>query len=169
MRVLNKFKKEKFYYLVILAIFIIDYLTKLWITKKIPPYYTKEIIKGFFNLTHIHNRGAIFGFFANSENPYIFIFLTILSLGAFIFIIYYFLRIPITEKYLKTSLSLILGGAFGNLFDRLLRGYVVDFFDFYIGKYHWPAFNIADSSITIGAIILIIIIFFRRPKCTLCS
>ncbi|MCP2605194.1 signal peptidase II, partial [Candidatus Aminicenantes bacterium AH-873-B07] len=103
------------------------------------------------------------------QNPYIFLLLTILSFGALIFIIYYFLKIPITEKYLKLSFSLILGGAFGNLTDRLLQGYVIDFLDFYIKKYHWPAFNVADASITIGAIVLIFILIFRRTKCTLCS
>ena len=166
---LKKIKEEKFYYFIIFIIFVLDYLTKFWITKKISPYHTKEIIKGFFSLTHIHNRGAVFGFLATSPNPNIFILLTILSFAAFVFIIYYFLRIPATEKYLKFSLSLVLGGAFGNLLDRLIHGYVIDFFDFYIKKYHWPAFNIADASITIGAIILIATIIFRRPRCTLCS
>jgi signal peptidase II len=169
MSVLRKIKEEKLYYFIIIVIFITDYFTKLWITKKIPPYQTKEVIKGFFNLTHIHNRGAVFGFLGNSQNPYIFLLLTILSFGALIFIIYYFLKIPITEKYLKLSFSLILGGAFGNLTDRLLQGYVIDFLDFYIKKYHWPAFNVADASITIGAIVLIFILIFRRTKCTLCS
>ena len=169
MGVLRKIKEEKFYYFLILAIFVVDQLTKLWITKKLTLYETKKIIKGFFNLTHIHNRGAIFGFFGQSSSPYISFILTILSLVAFLIIIYYFLKIPSSERYLKLSFSLILGGAFGNILDRFSRGYVTDFLDFYIKKYHWPAFNIADASITVGAFILIFIFIFKRPKCTLCS
>jgi signal peptidase II len=96
--------------------------------------------------------------------------LTLTSLAALALVVYYFFKTPPDEKLMKISLSFILGGALGNLADRIFRGYVVDFMDFYVKKWHWPSFNVADSCITIGAILLIFLFFFkRRPKCTLSS
>lgn len=158
-----------FYYFLILSIFLADQLTKLIIKKNMIVYQSKEVIKGFFNITYIHNKGAIFGFLAHSQNPYISLFLMLASLGALALIVYYFIKIPSEEKNLKISFSLILGGAVGNLFDRVVQGYVIDFLDFHIRKFHWPAFNLADASITIGALFLIFILLTGKPKCSLCS
>lgn len=159
--------KLKFnYLLIILSVLVVDQSTKIIISRTVSPYTYISVIPGFFNLTHIHNRGAIFGFFSRSGGPFVSILLTVASLAALSFVIYYFLKTPSTEKMMKISLSLILGGALGNLVDRVFEGYVVDFADFYIRQWHWPAFNVADASITIGALCLIFVLLKRRPKCS---
>ena len=159
--------KWKFtYFLIILSVLVVDQSTKIIISQTVSPYTHISVIPGFFNLTHIHNRGAIFGFFSRSGGPFISILLTVASLAALSFVIYYFLKTPATEKMMKISLSLILGGALGNLVDRVFKGYVVDFADFYIRQWHWPAFNVADASITIGALCLIFVLLKGRPKCS---
>ena len=108
-----------------------------------------------FNLTLVHNTGAAFSLLrdAGGWQRYFFIVLT-LCVAAGICI--WLLRLPRDEKWLALSLSLILGGALGNLCDRIYLGYVVDFFDVYYGKWHWPVFNVADSAITAGAVLLVI-------------
>jgi signal peptidase II len=81
--------------------------------------------------------------------------------------VYYFVKTPAADRLMKVALSLVLAGALGNHLDRIFRGHVVDFLDFYIGRAHWPFFNVADSCITVGAGLLIFIFFFRRnPSCT---
>jgi signal peptidase II len=77
---------------------------------------------------------------------------------------YYFIKTPPSEKWMKIAMSLILGGALGNLIDRVFRGYVIDFLEFYIKDFHWPTFNFADSCITVGAFLLIIVFLVRRPS-----
>jgi signal peptidase II len=159
-------KWRHFYLLIILCVLIADQITKIVVSRAISPYTHISVIPGFFNLTHIHNRGAIFGFFSRSGAPFVSILLTGASLAALGFVIYYFLKTPSSEKMMKISLSLILGGALGNLVDRVFKGYVVDFADFYFRQWHWPAFNVADASITIGALCLIFVLLQGRPKCS---
>ena len=159
--------RRPFYFFVILFILVVDQLTKAIVVQKISLFTSNEVIPGFFNITFIQNRGAIFGFFSQSGSRLVFLLLTLTSLAALGLVVYYFFKTPPDEKLMKISLSLILGGALGNLGDRIFRGYVVDFIDFYVKKWHWPSFNVADSCITIGAILLIFLFFFkRRPKCT---
>jgi signal peptidase II len=79
---------------------------------------------------------------------------------------YYFVKTPASDGRVKLALTLILAGALGNLVDRLARGYVVDFLDFYVGRWHWPFFNVADSCITIGALLLVIFLVIRTPACS---
>jgi len=156
-----------FYFLFVLSILAVDQLAKAVVTQKISLYGSNEVIPGFFNITYIQNRGAIFGFFSQSGNHFVYLLLTLTSLAALALVVYYFFKTPPDEKLMKVSLSLILGGALGNLADRIFRGYVVDFMDFYVKKWHWPSFNVSDSCITIGAIFLIFLFFLkRRPKCT---
>ncbi len=156
-----------FYFLFILILLAADQLTKAIVAQKIPFLNSKSIIPGFFNLTHIRNRGAIFGFFSQSGSQFLYIMLTLASLAALAFVVFYFFKTPPSERLMIISLSLILAGALGNLIDRIFRGYVIDFLDFYVKKWHWPSFNISDASITIGAVFIIFIFFFRRrPKCT---
>lgn len=160
-------KRKRIYPLIILALLSVDQLTKALIARNIMIQDSKSIIPGFFNLAHIRNRGAIFGFFSRAESSILFIFLTLVSLVALGLVIYYFFKTPSSETLMKVSLSLILAGALGNLTDRFFRGYVIDFLDFYIKNWHWPSFNVADACITIGAFLLIFILIFRRRKeCT---
>ena len=155
-----------FYFLFILILLAADQLTKAIVAQKIPFLNSISIIPGFFNLTHIRNRGAIFGFFSQSGSQFLFIMLTLASLTALAFVIFYFFKTPTSERLMIISLSLILAGALGNLIDRIFRGYVIDFLDLYVKKWHWPSFNISDASITIGAFIIIFIFFFRKDlKC----
>ena len=156
--------RKRIYPVIILALLSIDQLTKALVARSILFQSSKSIIPGFFNLTHIRNRGAIFGFFSHSESRILFIFLTLVSLVALGLVIYYFFKTPSSQRYMKISLSVILAGALGNLIDRIIRGYVIDFLDFHIKNWHWPSFNVADACITIGAFLLIFILVFKRGK-----
>lgn len=155
-------KKIGFFPILIGLLVVLDQITKSAIARSVYMGTSKTVIPGFFNLSHVRNRGAIFGFWNQSGNSVIYIILTILSLCALGLVIYYYIRVPASEKFLKITLSLIMAGALGNLLDRLLRGYVIDFLDFYLGNQHFPSFNVADSCITIGAIFLLYIFFFRK-------
>ena len=155
-------KKIGFFPWLILILVILDQLTKSAIARSVYVGTVKQVIPGFFNLSHVRNRGAIFGFWNQSGNNVVYVVLTLLSLCALGLVIYYYIRVPATEKFLKLTLALIMAGALGNLLDRVLRGYVIDFLDFYLGRHHFPSFNVADSCITIGAVFLIYIFFFRK-------
>ena len=155
------------YYLLIVVLLIVDQLTKTIVFRKIAFLSSQNIIPGFFNITHIHNRGAIFGFFSKSESQLLHILLMLATLVALALVVYYFFKTPPAEKLAKISLSLILAGAVGNLMDRIFRGYVIDFLDFHIKQWHWPSFNVADSCVTVGACLLVFIVFFkRRGECS---
>lgn len=163
-------KRHYFYYVLILFFLGLDQLTKLIIARNIRLYDSVKILPGFFNLSHIHNKGAVFGFFSRSGSQSVFLLLTVASLAALCLVIYYFIRVPAEKMLLKMSFSLILAGALGNLLDRIVRGYVIDFLDFYIGRHHWPFFNVADMCITIGALLLVFTFFFKKEsQCFLSS
>ncbi len=163
-------KKSLPYIGLIGMILILDQMSKIWILKNIPHGTGRAVIPGLFNLTHVRNRGAIFGFFSQSGSPVVYVILTVASLAALSLVVFYFIRVPAQEKLLKITLALILGGALGNQVDRILRGFVVDFLEVYVKSFHWPSFNVADSCISIGAVLLVYIFFFRKgPKCSLCS
>ncbi|MFY9402888.1 MAG: signal peptidase II [Candidatus Omnitrophota bacterium] len=129
---------------VVFLVLLSDQLTKFFITRNLTLNESIPLIKGVLILTLVHNRGAAFGIFKGQF--YLFIFISV----ATVIIIYFILRKSKEGVAFSLSLSMILGGALGNLIDRLTLGYVVDFLDFHF----WPVFNIADSAITIGAIIL---------------
>jgi len=159
--------RKSCYFLVVFVLMGLDQLTKALIVRSITLQGSREVIPGFFNLTHVRNRGAIFGFLSHSDSRILYIFLTLVSVAALGLVTYYFFKTPVSERLMKISLSLILAGAMGNLIDRLFRGHVIDFLDFYVKDWHWPFFNIADSCITVGAFLLIYILIFKRgPECT---
>ncbi len=144
-----------------------DQVTKSMIARNIFLNSSEEIIPGFFRLVHIRNKGAIFGFFSQSGNRNVYLLLTFASLIALGLVVYYFFKTPPDEKFLKISLSLILAGALGNFVDRVFKGYVIDFLDVSIKGWHWPSFNMADSCISTGAVLLIFIFLFKRsPTCS---
>ena len=143
---------EKYSKLLIISAVIValDQITKTIILNSLELYHSIKVIPGFFNITHIHNPGGAFGFLANQSHTVriiVFLFISILALG---FIFHFYRKTPETHKMLATAFALIFGGAIGNLIDRVRFGTVVDFLDVYIKNLHWPAFNIADSAITIG-------------------
>jgi signal peptidase II len=150
----------------VLALVVVDQVSKWLVARHIPLYSSRTVIPDFFNFTHIHNKGAIFGFFSQSGRPAVFLALTGASFFALALVIYYFFKTSASERSLKLSLSLIMAGALGNQIDRVGRGYVIDFLDFHIQNRHWPFFNIADSCITLGAGLLLIILVMRKPACS---
>ena len=137
------------------VILVIDQLTKFIVDRMMPLYHSIPVIDNLFNLTYIRNTGAAFGILAGSAAAFRLPFLMIFSLLAIGFIIVMLRRLPERETGLISALAFILGGAIGNLIDRFAYGEVIDFLDFYWANYHWPAFNIADSFITIGVTITV--------------
>jgi signal peptidase II len=143
--------KEKYGVLVLgtTVSLLLDQLTKSIIIYHFPKNTSLPVIPGFFDLYHVHNEGAAFGLFHG--NPILF-FLAV-SLLAIGFILYYFIKLERDHLLLAAALSLILGGALGNLIDRLRHGFVVDFLRLYINDYSWPTFNVADIAIVFGVAI----------------
>jgi len=132
-----------------------DQVTKYLIRINLALYEHIVVIENFFNINHVLNPGGAFGFFADGSpalRKFIFLFLS--SLVA-LFVLWLYRRIARDFIVLSFGLALIFGGAIGNLIDRFRFGKVVDFLDFYVGTAHWPAFNVADSAISIGMVILI--------------
>ena len=144
------------------CVILADQITKYIIKINVALYDNIIVIEKFFNITHILNPGGAFGFFA-SQSPEIrkFIFLFVSSVVA-LFVLWFYKRCAEDFIFLSYGLALIFGGAVGNLIDRFRYGKVVDFLDFYMGSAHWPAFNIADSAISIGMGILIYHIIFNK-------
>jgi signal peptidase II len=144
------------------TLIVLDQLSKMVILRTMPLYETIPVIPGFFNITHIHNPGGAFGFMA-SQGPEVrsFLFLAMSTLAAVV-ILFFYLRTPAAYSWLSTALLMIFGGAIGNMIDRYRFGEVVDFLDFYAGGYHWPAFNVADSAISVGMAILVAHLLFNN-------
>ncbi|MGH7852001.1 MAG: signal peptidase II [Candidatus Binatia bacterium] len=135
------------------AIVIVDQITKAIVDHTMPLHHSIPLIDGFFNLTYIRNTGAAFGIFAGSHEVFRLPFLIGVSILAMAFILVMLKRLRDAATGLIIALAFILGGAIGNLIDRVVYGDVIDFLDFYWAHYHWPAFNVADSFITIGVAI----------------
>lgn len=141
---------------------LIDQLSKSIILNSVPLHHSISVIPGFFDITFILNPGGAFGLLAGRHSilRHVF-FLGVTSMAiCFIFILYR--KIPPTHSLLTVAFALIIGGAFGNLIDRIRFEKVIDFLDFYLGKYHWPAFNVADSAITVGMAIFICHLVFNK-------
>ena len=139
----------------LIAIVLLDQATKWIVDRTMPLYHSIPVIDGFFDLTYIRNTGAAFGILAGSGAAFRLPFLVFFSLLAIGFIIVMLRRLPERETGLIIALTFILGGAIGNLIDRFAYAEVIDFLDFYWGNYHWPAFNVADSFITVGVTIAV--------------
>jgi predicted permease len=144
------------------VILISDQASKLIVDRTMPLHHSIPVIDDLFNLTYIRNTGAAFGIFAGSAEVFRRPFLIVVSIVASGFIVTLLRRLPERETGLITALTFILGGAIGNLIDRLIHGEVIDFLDFFWSGYHWPAFNIADSFITVG--VAITIFYLIRAK-----
>ncbi len=147
----------------VFSIILLDQITKLLIRSNFNLYEQINIVKGFLKIIYVRNSGVIWGLFQNTQSKIVPIAITILSISALLTIIYIFFKTSLSCKLELLSLSFIMGGAVGNILDRFFLGYVVDFIEVYIKTYHWPTFNVADSFISIGIILLLISIF--RNKC----
>jgi signal peptidase II len=148
--------------LIAAAVLFFDRAAKWIVEQNVTLNDSIPVIPG-FRLTHVQNRGAAFGLFADHPSQWKLTILVLFSLLAMTVVVYLLWKNSHTLSTTGIGLSLILGGAFGNLWDRLASGHVVDFLDFYLGPYHWPAFNIADSGIVIGALLLVAEIILAKP------
>lgn len=147
-----------------ISIFILDQITKEAAVRLISLGEIVEIIPSFFNLTLVYNPGAAFGFFADLPNPMRNIVLGVVLCAALIVVWYFISKEAKDDKISLFALYGILGGAFGNIVDRFRYDAVVDFLDFYLGTYHWPAFNVADSAICVGVVVLMWRMVFKGKE-----
>jgi signal peptidase II len=149
---------------VCIGILLLDQWTKHVVQGRLLLHEAVEVIPGFFNLVHVRNTGGAFGIFGGERGglgSLLFVVVSLIAIGSILFL---FVKVREDEKTLSLLLSLVLGGAIGNLIDRLLYGEVVDFLDFYLRSYHWPAFNIADSAICIGIGLMALELFTRDKR-----
>lgn len=163
----QKKKPLKFYFLLIVIVSLvsaIDQVTKTYIARSLKLYESTVVIRHFFSLTYTRNPGAAFGFLAEQDGAFRSVFFLIISGIALVFLVYFFIKTPSEDTLSMIALSLILGGAIGNFLDRIQRGEVIDFLDFYIGNHHWWIFNVADSAITVGISLLILQSFLKKTK-----
>ena len=148
-----------------LGVIALDQATKLCIVDNVTLYTTRPVVPGFFNIVHVLNRGAAFGFLNRTDIQWqTYFFFAAAALA--VLIIFHLLRMAGDDnKLLILGLGSILGGAIGNLIDRIRTGEVVDFLDFYYKSYHWPAFNVADIGIFLGSLALLAAFYrMRRPR-----
>ncbi len=147
----------KWIILITLPLFLLDQATKWMVLQAIPPYEGIAVLPGFFNLVHTYNTGMAFGLMKNNN-----LFFTILSSGALVVLVVLSLRGLLRGLWYGGGGLLLAAGILGNLTDRLLHGHVIDFLEFYVGRFYWPAFNVADSCICVS-VGLFFIGSFREP------
>ena len=147
-----------------LLIVCLDQASKLAVQGSLRVYESVPIINGFFNMVHVRNRGMAFGFMNRPDMNFgfwVLVSATVLAIGL---LLVWFYRMEDENNWTTLGLSLILGGALGNLIDRVRLHEVIDFLDVYVGSYHWPAFNVADASITVGAFMVGLNLFLKPPE-----
>jgi signal peptidase II len=147
-----------------LATIVLDQISKYIVLRSIEVHESIPVISGFFNLVHTRNRGMAFGLLNRPGSDFSFYFLVAATFTAVVLLLFWFTKLKNEQRRLIFGLSLILGGAIGNLIDRLRFREVIDFLDFCLGPYHWPAFNLADSAITVGTFWVAINLLLRSPK-----
>lgn len=144
------------------AIIVVDQFTKVYVMQAMRLHESIPVIPNFFSITYIRNPGAAFGFLSSSSGSFRFVFFGLTSIFAMGLLGTILVRMPKHDWMGQLSVAAILGGAIGNLLDRLRYGEVIDFLDFYVSGYHWPAFNVADSAITVGVVFLILHFAFDK-------
>lgn len=146
-----------------LALIVVDQITKAYVRSIVPLYETRTVIDGVFDLVHVRNEGVAFGLLNSLDLQHKWVLTTALALTALLGIAYYARHVRAEERLARLGLSMILGGAIGNLIDRVYAGYVLDFVDVYWGTWHFWAFNVADASISIGAVFVFIDLLLVKP------
>lgn len=141
---------------------LLDQVTKEWVRRAIPLHESIPVIDGFLNWVHVRNSGAAFGFMNAVDFPYKSVVVSLVAVIALVAIASYARQLGAETPLARTALTLVLAGAVGNLIDRLTAGFVVDFVDVYWREYHFWAFNVADSAITVGAILMVVELIFAR-------
>jgi signal peptidase II len=153
-----------YYFLIAIVITALDQVSKLLIVRNIPLHQNVVVIPGFFNLSHVTNPGAAFSLFADGALTYAPKALIAFSCVVLIAITTVLWRSKTGFALSGLALSMIMGGAAGNLLDRLRLGSVVDFLMFKLGNYYWPDFNVADSAIVVGSLLLVAELFFHQKE-----
>lgn len=162
LHVMSRIKRHFLFIAASAAVIAADQAAKWVILHLVPLHETITVIPGFLNVVHFRNPGGAFGLFAGQSGfamGMVFFIITLVALGL---IIYLYKQTPAGERLLAAGLAFVFGGAVGNLIDRLRFGNVVDFIDLYVKDYHWPAFNVADSAITLGVVIFAFYVIFRK-------
>jgi signal peptidase II len=156
---------RKYHFLIALLVLALDRFTKWTIAHRLSLHDSITVIPGFFRIVHTENPGAAFGIFADSPSPWKVALLILFSVVALVVVAALLWKNSHRLTSTGVGLALILGGALGNLWDRVVSRHVVDFLLFYVGRYQWPAFNVADSAIVVGAGLLVFeIVFTKSPS-----
>ncbi|ETW96389.1 signal peptidase II [Candidatus Entotheonella palauensis] len=155
-------KKWLLFVILVGVVVALDQSTKQFIDATFNLYESRPVVEGYFSLTYVRNSGAAFGMLSRQDPKFLRLFFLSVTGLALVIVTFYYSRIPWSQRLALCGLGLIMGGALGNGIDRYAIGQVIDFLDVYVGAYHWPAFNVADSAICIGVGFLLID-SFRRP------
>lgn len=158
---MSSLKPKLKYFVLAIIIIAVDLYTKYYANTHLEFAQPYEITN-FFNLTLLYNHGAAFSFLSNDQTSWQLIMFACISMIAALVLTYLIIKQPITAKLNLFCFAMILGGALGNFYDRAFRGFVVDFLDFHLGSYHWPAFNIADACITTAVVLLVLGSFLKK-------
>lgn len=151
---------------VMVAVALLDRATKRLIETRLDAWDVHHVIPGLFQIVHARNEGIAFGFFSESRGNSLLVAFSVAVLALVGWMLWTACRAPATEHWtMRAALGLVLGGALGNLYDRIAFGSVTDFLDFYIGRSHFPVFNVADSAISVGAALLLINLWWVRRPC----
>jgi signal peptidase II len=148
--------------IIVASVIAVDQLSKALITKHLVLGQSVPVIPGLLDLTLVRNTGMAFGVFSRADWQYKSLLVTVLALIAMSAVTYYAFKTPPSERWTRFGLALILGGAIGNIIDRARLGYVIDFVDVFYQDMHWPAFNVADSCISVGVGLLVLETLRRR-------
>jgi signal peptidase II len=150
----SKFQARLPYLFLVILTLCLDRWTKSLIQNRFSLNESVSVIDGLFNITYVRNTGVAFGIFSSISSPAKSILLSLFTAIAAVVVVIYSVRSPVRNRLLQAALGFILGGALGNLYDRIRFGYVIDFLEFYFRSYHWPSFNVADSAISTGVVLL---------------
>ncbi|PCI18499.1 MAG: signal peptidase II [Piscirickettsiaceae bacterium] len=145
-----------------LLVFVLDQASKLWVVKHFELYESVQLLPS-LNFTYVHNMGAAFSFLSSAGGWQRWFFVVIALIATTVLVIW-LKRLKAEERWMAVTISIVLGGAIGNLYDRISYGYVIDFIDVYYGTYHWPVFNIADSAISVGVVMMLLDAFSDKKS-----
>jgi signal peptidase II len=155
---------RKYHIIIAGLVVLMDRMSKWLVAQKITLHDSIDVVPGFFRLTHVQNQGAAFGLFSESPSEWKVAMLILFSVAALAVVSALLWKNGNAMNATAIALSLVFGGALGNLWDRVSSGRVIDFLDIYLGSHHWPAFNVADSAIVLGALLLLSEIFLAPQE-----
>lgn len=155
---------RKYHIIIAALVVLLDQMSKWLVAQRITLHDSIDVVPGFFRLTHVQNQGAAFGLFSDSTSEWKVAMLILFSVAALAVVSALLWKNGNAMNATAIALSLVFGGALGNLWDRVSSGRVIDFLDIYYGSHHWPAFNLADSAIVIGALLLLSEIFLAPQE-----